>query len=220
MHLNRSSGILLHPTSLPGRYGIGDLGPAAHAWLENLAATGTGIWQMLPLGPTGYGDSPYQCFSAFAGNPFLVSPDLLVADGLLTAPDLEVIPPFPAERVDYGAVIPFKLGLLDRAYERVAGAHLDDELRQFRDQQRDWLDDFSLFMALKDLHDGRPWWTWDVELRDRYPEALARARIDLTRSIDRHVFRQFLFFRQWGEIRSRAADLNITIIGDIPIFVA
>ncbi len=118
MNFERASGIILHPTSLPGPYGIGDLGPHAHRWVEFLAKCGCSLWQVLPLGPTGYGDSPYQCFSAFAGNPYLISPELLLADGLLQPEDLADMPEFPKERVDFGAVIPWKIGLLDRAYAR------------------------------------------------------------------------------------------------------
>ncbi|MDF1596526.1 MAG: 4-alpha-glucanotransferase [Acidimicrobiia bacterium] len=220
MQLTRSSGILLHPTSLPGRYGIGDLGPAAHDWIEALAETGTGLWQLLPLGPTGYGDSPYQCFSAFAGNPYLVSPDLLLTDGLLIAADLAELPDLRNEAVDYGTVIPFKLGLLDRAFARSSDLDLEDDLQRFRERHAGWLTDFGLFMALKDIHDGEPWWTWEADLRDRKQAALDRTRSRYTDLIHRHIFRQFLFFRQWEQIREKAARCNVRIIGDLPIFVA
>jgi 4-alpha-glucanotransferase len=218
MQLTRSSGILLHPTSLPGRFGIGDLGPAAHEWVEILSSVGTGMWQLLPLGPTGYGDSPYQCFSAFAGNPLLISPDLLVEDDLIATSDLEAIPSFKDEAVDYGAVIPFKLGLLDAAFENSSG--FSEEMESFRRQNASWLDDFGLFMALKDAHEGRPWWTWEPPLRDRHTSALDRARSAHAVQIDRHVFRQFLFFRQWEEVRRQARKGNVKIVGDLPIFVA
>ena len=128
MKFERSSGIILHPSSLPGSYGIGDIGPQAHRWLSLLAETGTGLWQVLPLGPTGYGDSPYQCFSAFAGNPYLVSPEALLADGLLHSDDLVNTPQFPEGRVDFGAIIPWKLGVLDRAYNHFEHS-ASDELR-------------------------------------------------------------------------------------------
>src|SRR4030043_1743950 len=118
MKFKRSSGILMHPTCLPGPYGIGDIGSAAHQWIDFLSSSGCGLWQILPLGPTGYADSPYQCFSAFAGNPYLISPDELVEYGLITADDLKDLPPFTPRSVDYGMVIPWKLGLLDRAYKR------------------------------------------------------------------------------------------------------
>ncbi len=223
MELTRSSGVILHPTSLPGPYGIGDLGPAAHAWVDWLATTGCGLWQVLPLGPTGYGDSPYQSFSAFAGNPYLVSPDLLADDGLLTAADLADRPGFPPDRVDYGAVIPWKLAVLDRAYARFAagaapGATAEMEL--FRDAQSGWLEDYALFMALKDAYGGGAWTDWPAELVRRDPDALSAAREHLAEDVDRHRFRQLAFFRQWSAVRGRANGLGLRIIGDAPIFVA
>src|SRR5258706_11982237 len=147
----RGSGILLHPTSLPGPYGIGDLGPAAYTWVDTLVRAGQKWWQVLPLGPTGYGDSPYQCFSAFAGNPYLVSPESLVQDGLIAAADLANLN-FPEDRVDFGPVINFKVWLLQRAWERFkagAAAALKPEFEAFREEAATWLDDFALFMAIK-----------------------------------------------------------------------
>ncbi len=220
MQLDRAAGIILHPTSLPGPYGIGDLGPEAHRWVDWLAATGCGLWQVLPLNPTGYGDSPYQTFSAFAGNPYLVSPDLLAADGLLADADLADVPAFPPERVDYGAVIPWKLALLDRAHERLASSGLKRAFDAFVVTEATWLDDFALFMALKDAHGGGAWTGWPAPLRDRDPQALAAARGEHAAAIDRHAFRQFLFFRQWGSVRARAAGYGIRVVGDAPIFVA
>jgi 4-alpha-glucanotransferase len=223
MKFERSSGILLHPTSLPGKYGIGDLGPQAIEWLDFLARSGCSLWQVLPLGPTGYGDSPYQCFSAFAGNPYLISPAELLADRLLLPADLEDVPDFPNDRVDFGWVINWKLGLLDKAFDRwsaAPSAQLMREMEYFRQAQAFWLDDFALFMALKEAHNGEPWTTWEPGLRDRNPEALAGARQDFAEGIQRQLFRQFLFFRQWDKIRQHAHQLGIQIIGDIPIFVA
>ena len=151
MTFKRSSGILLHPTSLPGPHGIGDLGPQAFRFLDWLASTGCKLWQILPLGPTGYGDSPYQCFSAFAGNPYLISPDLLLSDGLLTQDDLTSKPDFSASRVDFGLLIPWKLNLLQKAFDRFQSN--SESLRQSFDsfcaEQAAWLDDFALFMSLK-----------------------------------------------------------------------
>ena len=223
MKFKRSSGIILHPTSLPGPYGIGDLGPEAFAWIDSLAETGCGLWQILPLGPTGYGDSPYQCFSAFAGNPYLISPELLLDDKLLDESDLAGMPEFPPERVDFGAVIPWKLSLLDRAYARFEGSTpqpLRRAHRQFQEQHARWLDDFALFMALKEYHGGTPWTTWSPALRDRQPQALEDARRTLGTSIQRQIFRQFIFFRQWTALREYTTENKIHIIGDIPIFVA
>ena len=223
MKFNRSSGILLHPTSLPGPFGIGDLGPNAYQWIDFLANSGCSLWQVLPLGPTGYGDSPYQCFSAFAGNPYIISPQLLIKDDLLHPNDIVDHPQFPADRVDYGSVIPWKLGVLDRAYIRFMNQSREDILRafeKFASINKDWLDDFSLFMALKEIHNGNPWTTWEPALRDRDAGALDNARSTYEPEIQRQKFRQFLFFRQWEELRERAHDHGIKIIGDIPIFVA
>ena len=223
MKFDRAAGILLHPTSLPGPYGIGDIGPQAHQWLEFLAKSGCGLWQVLPLGPTGYGDSPYQSFSAFAGNYYLISPEALLEANLLHSNDLVESQDFPAERVDFGAVIPWKLGVLDRAFirfERMASVELHAEMAEFEESQRGWLEDFALFMALKEAHGGGPWVDWPAPLRAREPGALDQARRDLDVAISRQKFRQFIFFRQWAELREHASVLNIKIIGDIPIFVA
>jgi 4-alpha-glucanotransferase len=219
---NRSAGILFHPTSLPGPYGIGDLGPAAYAWIDALARAGQTWWQVLPLGPTGFGDSPYQSFSAFAGNPYLVSPDLLVRDGLLQRSDVEGVS-FPADHVDYGPVITFKTGLLERAWEKCrAGAApgLRDAFEHFGKQHAAWLDDFALFMALKDGHGGKAWSEWPRELVLRQPATLDVARKSHADRIDLHRFRQFLFFRQWEEMRRYAQSKGIRLIGDLPIFVS
>jgi 4-alpha-glucanotransferase len=223
MQYRRSSGILLHPTSLPGPYGIGDIGPRAHAWLDFLAETGCSLWQVLPLGPTGYGDSPYQCFSAFAGNPYLISPEELVKDGLLLTTDLADLPDFKPDKVDYGELIPWKLELLDLAYRRFTHTRrrrLLQDLAAFRQEQGAWLEDFALFMALKEAHQGASWTTWEAPLRDRQPEALAAARSQHAEAVERHAFRQFIFFRQWDALHQAARKRKIQIIGDIPIFVA
>lgn len=223
MNYKRSSGIILHPTSLPGKYGIGDLGPTAYRWVDYLASTGCNLWQILPLGPTGYGDSPYQCFSAFAGSPFLISPEVLLEEGLLLPKDLHDLPDFPRERVDFGAVIPWKLTLLDRAFrnfENLAPKSLKAEHDAFQQAQASWLADFALFMALKEYHGGAPWVTWAAELRDRQPQALAEIAKTLQSSVQRQVFRQFLFFRQWSALHKYANEKGIRIIGDIPIYVA
>jgi 4-alpha-glucanotransferase len=223
MRFERASGILLHPTSLPGPYGIGDLGPQAYRWLDFLAESGCKLWQILPLGPTGFGDSPYQCFSAFAGNPYLVSPEKLLEDGLLSTDDLVECPQFPVERVDYGAVIPWKLGILDRAYiqfQQNPPEGLRQEFETFRAAQVSWMNDFALFMALKEAHGGSPWNEWPASLRQRNEEALELARKQHAVAIQRQEFRQFLFFRQWSELRIYARERDIRIIGDLPIFVA
>uniref|UniRef100_A0A832I420 4-alpha-glucanotransferase n=1 Tax=Eiseniibacteriota bacterium TaxID=2212470 RepID=A0A832I420_UNCEI len=223
MSFPRRSGVLLHPTSLPGPYGIGDLGPAARRWLDWLASARQSLWQVLPLGPTGFGDSPYQSFCSFAGNPYLVSPEGLLEEGLLEPADLEATPRFPAARVDFGPVIAFKLRLLDRAFERFSGP-AGDPLRAAHDDfaraHAHWLDDFALFMALKEAHGGRPWPEWDAALARREPAALAAARARLGREVAVQRFRQFAFFRQWSALRARARERGIDIVGDLPIFVA
>jgi 4-alpha-glucanotransferase len=223
MKFDRASGILLHPTSLPGPFGIGDIGPQAHDWIDFLAEAGCTLWQVLPLGPTGYGDSPYQCFSAFAGNPYLISLQALVEEGLLTSDDLADSPAFPELEVDYGAVIEWKLKVLGLAFNKFqgqTGESLYPEFTHFREQQREWLEDFSLFMALKDIHQGAPWNSWDLPLRDRDPQSLASARREFAGSVEKHAFWQFLFFRQWDKLRAYAHQNQIMIIGDAPIFVA
>jgi 4-alpha-glucanotransferase len=223
MTFSRSSGILLHPTSFPGPYGIGDLGPFAYRFIDYLAESGCKLWQVLPLGPTSYGDSPYQCFSAFAGNPYMVSPDFLMQEGLLAVEDLADMPDWESNRVDFGLIYQWKPKLLDRAFDRFeasASEALRDEWAGFRQTNASWLDDYALFMALKDSNGGVAWNEWPAPQRDRDPKALAQARKQLADSINRQMFRQFLFFRQWDKLRKYANDRGIQVIGDIPIFVA
>lgn len=218
----RFAGILLHPTSLPGPYGIGDLGSSAYAWVDALGRARQSWWQVLPLGPTGYGDSPYQSFSAFAGNPFLVSPQLLLRDGLLKQTDLDGVR-FPAERVDFGPVIGFKNRILATAWKNFrAGSApaLKAPFDEFCTRQASWLDEFGLFMALKDAQGGRAWLEWPDDYRRREPAALGLARQEHAETIELHKFRQFLFFRQWGELKQYANQRGIRLIGDIPIFVS
>lgn len=220
---DRSAGVILHPTSLPGPYGIGDLGQAAHAWVDLLANSSTGLWQVLPLGPTGYADSPYQCFSSFAGNTNLISPEALVDDELLDESDL-LGEQWPAGAVDYGRVIPWKRKLLEVAFQRhgagAGGPALAAELESFRRAQAWWLDEFALFMALKEHFGGGPWIDWPRELRLRDPATLAAAREQQRDAIERQIFSQFLFFRQWSTLKQHAAARNVRLIGDIPMFVA
>ena len=223
MSFTRSSGILLHPTSLPGKYGIGDLGDEAYAFIDFLAASGQSLWQVLPLGPTGYGDSPYQCFSAFAGNTLLINPQRLVRDGLLSAEDLANAPAFPEEKVDFGPVIEFKSALLRKAFEnfkRTNNAMLRDEFGAFCHQVAPWLDDYTLFRAIKDARGGVAWHTWEPALVRRDPKALEAAREELRDAVDAQKFYQYLFFKQWLALKSYCRERHIQIIGDIPIFVA
>ncbi|QVL31527.1 4-alpha-glucanotransferase [Telmatocola sphagniphila] len=220
----RSSGILLHPTSLPGPFGIGDLGPAAYIWVEALAKANQRFWQILPLGPTGYGDSPYQCFSAFAGNANLISPELLEREELLRAEDISP-PQFLTERIEYGRVIPYKQKLLRHAYENFqhfSTGGIKSAYESFCHEKRVWLDDYALFMALKDARKGESWTTWPREflLRDGNRQVLEFTRKELELEIGFYKFTQFLFFRQWQSLREHARRNGISIVGDIPIFVA
>jgi 4-alpha-glucanotransferase len=218
----RAAGILLHPTSLPGPYGIGDLGPAAYAWVDALARARQKWWQMLPLGPTGYNDSPYQSFSAFAGNPFLVSPDVLADEGLIQRSDLAGVH-LPAHTVDFSAVRHFKTDLTVRAwnnFQHGAAALMRGPFEEFIARQRVWLDDFSLFMALKEAHGDRPWTEWPEDLTLRRPEALAQARRELADAVGLHQFRQLLCFRQWQNLRRHAHERGVRLIGDVPIFIS
>ncbi|MFL6212964.1 MAG: 4-alpha-glucanotransferase [Blastocatellia bacterium] len=223
MRFERASGILLHPTSLAGRFGVGDLGPEAYRFIDYLAAGNQRLWQIMPLGPTGYGDSPYSSFSAFAGNLNLVSPERLVNDGLLSAEDLQDVPEFTGERVDYGKAIDYKKTLLDKAYKnfkRTQNHNIIEQLNGFRHYAAAWLDDFTLFSALKDRHDGAAWNTWESGLARRNERELAAAGEELREPIEAHEFFQYLFFKQWLELKAYANQKGIKIIGDVPIFVA
>jgi 4-alpha-glucanotransferase len=218
----RACGILTHPTSLPGPHGIGDLGPATFAFLDWLHRAKQNRWQILPLTPPGFGDSPYQSYSAFAGNPLLISLERLRDDGLLNDADLEH-PAFPAERVDFDAVRAFKTERLRRAAERFQagqGQALRSDYERFVSEQAGWLADYALFTAIKSEHDDANWTTWPEPLRLREPDALDAARSRLTTEIGVISFIQFIFDRQWSAVHERATQLGISIIGDIPIFVS
>ncbi|HNS51864.1 MAG TPA: 4-alpha-glucanotransferase [Anaerolineae bacterium] len=219
----RRSGVILHPTSLPGRFGIGDLGDEAYRFADFLKTAGQHYWQVLPLSPTGYGDSPYQGLSAFAGNPMLISPERLVETGHLSPGDLDGVPPFPADRVDFGPVIRFKDELLDRAFARFrakAPAGQRKAFARFCEEQAAWLDDFALFAALKQANGLRPWHEWEPGAATRRPEALAHYRQALAEGIANAQYRQWQFFRQWLALKRYANGQGLRIIGDIPIFVA
>ena len=218
----RSSGILLHPASLPSPHGVGDLGDGAVAFAGWLAEAGQRLWQVLPLGPAGYGDSPYQGLSAFAGNPLLVSLETLRQQGLLDAADLEA-PAFPERSVDYGAVIPWKERQLRLAAERFAAraSPADREaLAEFRAREAHWLEDFALFLAVKGRQGGRPWVEWPDDLAGREPGTLSAARKALGAEIEAHAFAQLAFFRQWAALRARCRELGVEIMGDLPIYLA
>lgn len=219
----RSSGVLLHPTSLPGPYGIGDLGEYAYRFVNWLADAGQSIWQILPLGPTSYGDSPYQTLSAFAGNPNLISLDKLVEAGWLRYEALQDVPAFPRERVDFGWIIGWHNEKLTLAYQGFL-EHADDKARQaFANWCADnayWLDDFALFVALKNAHNGSPWVEWERDLALYKAKAIAAARAQYAGEIDEQKFRQWVFYGQWLELKYYANRHGVRFFGDIPIFVA
>jgi 4-alpha-glucanotransferase len=219
----RASGILLHITSLPSPYGIGDLGPAAFAMVDRLRAAGQGWWQALPLGPTGYGNSPYQSLSSFAGNGLLISPDGLIEEGLLRASDCDEGRSFPRNAVDYKAVIPFKHKLFEIAWNNFSArprSALWRDHDQFCVEQAHWLDDYALFRALKVTHGDVCYLEWPEEFVRREPIALARARRELTELIEQVRFAQFLLFRQGERLREYARAKGIHLIGDLPFFVS
>lgn len=222
MRFPRSSGILLHPTSLPGPYGIGDLGPEAYRFADFLVESGQSLWQLLPLGPTGFGDSPYQCLSAFAGNPLLISPDLLANEGLLSREDLRACPLIAEGRVDFETVIQLKKPLLERAFENYVRSDRprQGEVADFRCGAAAWIEDYALFRALKDSHDGRAWNEWPALLIARDPAGLSRARAELAKRVEANVFFQYLFFKQWGSLKRYCGERGVAIVGDLPIFVA
>jgi len=225
MKFARSSGILLHLTSLPGRLGVGDLGAEAYRFADFLARAAQRIWQVLPLGPTGYGDSPYQCFSAFAGNPLLVSLEELVEEGDLTSDDLAVnLPNFPQRQVDFGCVIQYKLPLLKRAAETFrarASAARREEYDTFCRQNASWLENYALFMALKEAHGGEAVWNqWERDVAARQPDALARWKERLAGATEVQKYAQYQFFKQWSALKAYCHHRGIQVMGDIPIFVA
>ena len=223
MKFPRASGILLHPTSLPNEFGIGDLGKSAYEFVDFLERSKQTYWQVLPLGPTGYGDSPYQSFSAFAGNTNLISPEILVEENLLTQEEIDDKPKFSSGKVDFGKVIDWKNGLLQKAYERfriTTNVDLRGSFESFTQLVAMWLEDYALFRAIKTTQNQKLWLEWDEPLRLRDESALLRARKNLTEEIRAQKFYQFLFFKQWGRLKNYANGKGIRIIGDIPIFVS
>jgi 4-alpha-glucanotransferase len=218
----RASGLLLHVTSLPSPYGIGDVGPAAIEWIDQLYDAGQGWWQALPLGPTGYGNSPYQSLSSFAGNGLLISPDWLIEEGLVGASDC-ADPSFSLTAVDYNTVIPFKHGLLEKAwnnFNRTGRAELRAAFEQFCHEQAHWLEDYALFRALKFRYKGAYYLKWPAELVQRVATALAQARRDLGNQVDQVCFAQFLLFRQGERLQKHARAKGVRLIGDLPFFVS
>lgn len=223
-NLQRTSGILLHPTSLPSPYGIGDLGKEAYAFVDFLAEAGQHLWQILPLTHTGYGDSPYQSFSAFAGQPLLISPDSLIDAGLLSSEDLADCPNTDEEQVNYGTIIPWKTKVLRRAYENFK--QLDDcnelvtDYMAFCRKNAYWLDDYALFLACKDSQGGKSWLEWEDAYRIPTDEMKSALRSTFADGIGYYSFVQFLFFDEWMALKKYANKQGVKIIGDIPIFVS
>lgn len=219
----RFSGILVHPTSFPSPYGIGDMGPGAYTFIDFLKKSGQHLWQVLPLGPTGFGDSPYQGFSAFAGQPLIISPDKLVKDGLLKEEDLKDIPEWDPRKVDYGPAITYKTGLLKKAYAAFTeseDAELLDAFKAFCEEEKEWLTDYALFMSCKDYHEGKCWLEWEKEIVNPTAKVKAAWIKKLEEPMRYYSFVQFIFQKQWTELRDYAHENDVQIIGDIPIFVA
>jgi 4-alpha-glucanotransferase len=223
MTLPRRGGILLHPTSLPGPAGIGDFGREAYSFIDFLKQSGSKLWQVLPLNPTGYGDSPFQCFSARAGNPLLISLDRLTERGVLSQADLEHRPVFPTNKVDYETTLHFKIPILTKAAQtflKRADGNERLDFERFCQANTNWLDDFALFMVCKNAHDGVRWTDWAADIAAREPRAMQHWTVQFATEIDVVKYWQFEFFRQWQALRSYAHQHGIRIIGDIPIYVA
>ena len=219
----RASGVLVHPTSFPSPYGMGDLGSGAIEFIDFLKEGKQKLWQVLPLGPTGYGDSPYQSFSSFAGNHYLISPDELKKNGWLSDEDLHEIPAFDPRVIFYGPAIDYKMILLKKAfakYKLIATAPQKGAMTKFANKNKLWLSDYALFAALKDHFGGKAWHSWDKPLAKREPKALEEIRKTLADEIEFVVFCQYEFFRQWDTVKAYANAAGVKIIGDIPIFVA
>lgn len=226
MKFERAAGILLHPTSLPGRYGIGDLGDHAYRFVDFLKSAQMNLWQVLPLGPTGYGDSPYQCFSAFAGNPLVISPDKLLEDGLLSPSDLKDVPAFNPVEIDFGWVIGYKTDLLKKAFanfqkneEKLSKEYLK-AWKKFCKDNAEWLDDYALFMSVKSHHGGVTWTQWSKDIAHRTPKAIKDWTKKLADEIEYQKFIQFNFFHQWLKLKHYANENGVKIVGDLPIFIA
>lgn len=214
--MERGSGIIMHITSLPNKYGIGSFGEEAFKFVDFLKNAGQKYWQVLPLGPTGYGDSPYQCFSAFAGNPYFIGLDLLVKNGLLRLEDVENID-LGQERecVDYYKIFKNKMAILRKAYK-----NNKENLEEFKLENKNWIEDYGLFMALKNKFDLKAWYTWDKDIRFREKEAMDKYKKELEDEIGYWIFLQYIFHKQWRFLKEYANSNGIKIIGDIPIYVA
>jgi len=220
---NRRGGILVHPTCFPSKYGIGDLGPELYNFIDFLHEYKLNLWQILPLGPTGYANSPYQSFSAFAGNPMLISPEKLIEMKLLSSKECNSAESFPDSRVDFGKVIKYKWSVLETAFNHFQKdiAHsINQEFNKFIKTESFWLEDFSIFMSIKLANELKAWNEWEYDLRFRDPVAIKQWKEDHEFEVKLHKFTQFLFFKQWMEAKNYANQKSIKIIGDLPIFVA
>ncbi len=223
LYEKRLAGVLMHPTSLPGAFGVGDLGPESYAFVDYLKKSGQHIWQTLPLGPTGENNCPYQCFSSFAGQPILISPELLVKDGLLIEEDLAHVPEFPVESVDFEAVTEYKNILFKKAFETFCALPEDSEFLSLFEtfcQNTEWLEDYAMFMAIKEIKDGANWLEWEKRYRKptkTQKKAIAKELADEMKYVK---FLQWIFFKQWLELKEYANENGILLIGDIPIFVS
>ncbi|MGL5807286.1 MAG: 4-alpha-glucanotransferase, partial [Xenococcaceae cyanobacterium] len=219
----RASGVLLHPTSLPGKFGIGDLGQEAYDFVDFLAGSFQQIWQVLPLGPTGFGNSPYLCYSALAGNPLLISLEQLQKEELLSKDDLASLPEYPDRKVNYDLVVKTKIPLLKTAsdnFKTNSSAKQQQKFAEFCQQHAEWLDDYVLFMALKESFNGASWNQWEEKVAKRDSVAIAALKESLKDEIFFHKFLQFEFFSQWTSLKTYANKKGIQIFGDIPIYVA
>lgn len=218
--MKRESGILLSISSLPSRYGIGCFSKEAYEFVDQLKQAGQSCWQILPLGPTSYGDSPYQSFSTFAGNPYFISLEDLIEEGVLTRKECDSADfgTHPGA-VDYAKIYKERFPLLRLAYER-SNISQDEEFKQFSADNKWWLEDYALFMAVKSRFDGKPWTQWAEDIRLRWQNALDYYRRELYYDIEFHEYLQFKFIRQWNKLKSYANHNGIRIVGDIPIYVA
>lgn len=219
--MGKYSGILLHLTSLSSKYGIGDMGPCAYAFVDFAAGCGQKYWQILPINPTDgiNSNSPYSCYSAFAGNPLLISPQLMISEGFLQSSDLSLGLEFPETQVDYTKVANFKEKVFNTAYRRFQKAKDRRDFEKFVDEEKYWLENFALFIVIKSLHNGQSWVDWPKDLKNRKPEAMENFKRQHAAAIQRIKFIQFLFYRQWKNLKSYANSKGIEIIGDIPIYV-
>jgi len=222
MNLGYSSGLILHPTSLPGEFGVGEFGVEVVRWLDSMESMGQRIWQVLPLGPTGYGDSPYQSPSAFAGNPVLIGIELLLQQGLLADADLAPLHALATDRVDYEHLLPIKNTVLRQAARQFVkvGGLVNEAFLKFCSDEKFWLDDYAVFAAIKEREQGRPWWEWPDPWRGYSPMLVTWARQELAAAFEEKRVLQFFFHQQWRAMREEARRRGIVVLGDVPIFVA